>query len=67
MDSGRLKAFLFISWFVAVGLRSAIVPTNAQINRNRVRKIFNATSFRTTCDMHSTRCGNGVPELPLPT
>jgi hypothetical protein len=32
MDSGRLKALFSISWFVAVGLWSAIVPANAQVN-----------------------------------
>jgi hypothetical protein len=32
MDSGRLKALFSISWIVAVGLWSAIVPTNAQFN-----------------------------------
>jgi hypothetical protein len=124
MDSGRLKALFSISWFVAVGLWSAIVPTNAQVNvtqyhnsskrdglyieggpsgpiviavtesnnvsalnaspssypqrvspseiltisaRNRFTKIFGATSFTTTCDMHSTCCGNRLPELPLRT
>jgi hypothetical protein len=157
MDSGRLKALFSLSWFVAVGLWSAIVPTNAQVNvteyhnsskrdglyidsaltqpaaanlpremnsdgtivdnvyaqplyieggpsgpiviavtesnnvsalnaspssyqqrvspseiltttaRNRFPKMFGATSFTTTCDMHPTRCGNRVPELPLRT
>jgi hypothetical protein len=32
MDSGRLKALFSISWFVAVGLWSAILPVNAQVN-----------------------------------
>ena len=157
MDSGRLKALFSISWFVAVGLWSAILPANAQVNvtqyhnnskrdglyidsaftqsaaanltrdlnfdgtivgsvfaqplyieggpsgamiiavtesnnvsalnaspssytqrvspseiltisaRNRFTKMFGATSFTTTCDMHSTCCGNRVPELPLRT
>ena len=154
MDSGRLKALFSISGFVAVGLWSAIVLTNAQVNvteyhnsskrdglyidsaftqpaaanltrdmnfddtivdnvyaqplyieggpiviavtesnnvsalnaspssypqkvspseilatsaRNCFPKMFGATSFTTTCDMHSTRCGNRVPELPLRT
>jgi PQQ enzyme-like repeat protein len=32
MDSGRLKALFPITWFVAVGLWSAILPANAQVN-----------------------------------